>query len=409
MRRARWWATISIVCSLAGVLLMPTRNGPVEPSPPARAAVAIAVPGSLDAVSAVDGMVELRGWVGGDLVGSTIHVRTPDGTVATTTADALRPDLAVVDPAARAFAVTVPVTDAHTVCADIERDDGSFVRLGCGAADPAAADATHAALVEAVREIGSGIEARMPDVTVGIAVVPFDTGRLAGWRENRLFISASTAKSWWVAAALAAGETDAVAEIADPIFEDSNDFLSGEAMDLAGGIDAVNEFTESAGMADTGAMKWGRGSGQRFAVLHPGPLAGSNHVDPSDAADFFYRLGTNQVLPPDETELLAGWMRLSPRTTADGEAEASMMTHDLPRRVRNATEHKAGWLAPERWLVDPHLLDTGVVRPRNGPAYALALMATGPISVGEYAGLIRELQDASCEIYRHLADDSWTC
>lgn len=410
MRRARWWAAISIVCSLAGAFLIPGSDQPPAPSVPGRAAVAATAPGSLDAVSVVAGGVELRGWVGGDAVGSTIHVRTPAGTVATTTADDLRPDLAVVDPAARAFSVTVPAPDgAHTVCADLERDDGSFVRLGCGASDPAAADAAHEALAEVVGDIGRAIESRIPGVTVGVAVVPFDTGRLAGWRENRLFISASTAKTWWVAAALAAGEAEAVADIVEPIFEDSNDFLSGEAMDLAGGIDAVNEFTESAGMADTGAMKWGQGSGQRFAVLHPGPLAGSNHVDPSDAALFFYRLGTNQLLPPAETELLAGWMRRSPRTTADAENEASMMTNDLPRRVRSATEHKAGWLAPERWLVDPHLLDTGIVRPRNEPAYALALMATGPIDVVEYAQLIRELQDASCEIYRHLADDNWTC
>ena len=409
MRRLRWWAALAGVASIAGALAIPRGDAPT-PAIPTRLAVAATPAGALEAVRVTDAGIELSGWVGGAAVDDPIHVRLGDQTLATTRAEGRRPDLAVVDPSARTFRVTIaPPTAAHTVCVDLASPDDTFVRLGCGATDPAAAAAATGALDDLVEQLGADIEALIPGVRVGIAVVPFDTGQLAGWRENRLFISASTAKSWWVAAALAAGEAAEVAEIAEPIFTVSSDELAGQAMDLAGGIDAVNEFTESAGMADTGAMKWVKGGVSRFAVLHPGPLGGSNHVDASDAAQFFHRLGTNQLLPAHETGLLAEWMRLSPRNRSTGEGPASMMTDALPRRVANATEHKAGWLEPERYSVDPHLLDTGIVRPRASPAYALALMAAGPMDAPEYGRVQQELRDASCEIYRHLADPEWTC
>lgn len=409
MRRLRWWAAIAGLASLAGALVLPSNDEAAQPLPPARLAVAVTPAGALETVRVTDGVVEISGWVSGDAANRPVHIRVGDRTLTTTTADGLRPDLAVVDPTARTFRVTVsPPDTAHSVCVDLPTGD-AFTRLGCGAADPSSADAAHAALDALVDRLGADIESEIPGVRVAIAVVPVDTGRLAGWRENRLFISASTAKSWWVAAALAAGAADDVASIAAPIFEVSSDLLAGDAMDLAGGIDAVNAFTESAGMADTGAMKWGFGDGRRFASDFPGPLSGSNHVDASDAAEFFHRLGTNQILPPIETALLAEWMRLSPRDTSTGESEASMMTDALPRRVAAATEHKAGWLEPDRFSVDPHLLDTGIVRPRRTPAYALALMAAGPVDASGYSRLQQGLRDASCEIYRHLADPTWRC
>ena len=301
MRRLRWWAAIAGVASLAGALVMPGGDDPPTPTSPGRRAVAVTSPGALESVRATTDGIEIRGWVAGDAVDRPIHIRTGDRTLSTTTADGLRPDLAVVDPSARTFRATIAAPPAgHTVCVDLPEGD-VFTRLGCGAADPPAADARHEALDALVDELGADIEAQLPGVRVGIAVIPFDTGRQAGWRENRLFISASTAKSWWVAAALAAGEADEVAEIVEPIFEVSSDELAGQAMDLAGGIDAVNDFTTSAGMADTAAMKWVKGGISRFASAFPGPLNGSNHVDASDAAVFFYRLGTNQLLPPAET------------------------------------------------------------------------------------------------------------
>ncbi|MEM7288461.1 MAG: serine hydrolase [Actinomycetota bacterium] len=409
MRRLRWWAVIAALASILGAALMPTGESS-DPTVPGRLAVAATPQGALEVARTTADGVELSGWVGGEVAASVLHVRVADRTIGTTIADGLRPDLAVVDPAARTFRITVAAPeDAHTVCVDLPAPDDEFVRLGCAPADVAAADAAHLALEGRVEELGRAIEERIPGVRVGIAVVPFDTGRLAGWRPDRLFISASTAKSWWVAAALAAGQADEVAEIVEPIFEVSSDELSGFAIDLAGGIDAVNAFTESAGMADTGAMKWVKSGIRRFATSFPGPLNGSNHVDASDAAEFFYRLGTNQILPPDEADLLASWMRLSPRDRSTGESEASMMTDGLPRRVANATEHKAGWLEPEVWTVDPHLLDTGIVRPRAGSPYALALMASGDVDASDYARLQQELRDASCEIYRHIVDSGWDC
>ncbi len=75
---------------------------------------------------------------------------------------------------------------------------------------------------------------------VPIGVRNLTTGEYAGAGDDVRHVSASSAKAIWVAAALAKGAD--VSDIARPIFRDSNNELSGVAIDRAGGPDAVNEF-----------------------------------------------------------------------------------------------------------------------------------------------------------------------
>lgn len=374
--------------------------------------------GAVDAVRAAPGGIEVVGWAlrtSGDGALPFVEITGNGELLWRARPDMYRHDIAAAYGEQRVptgfNAVVMPAPGTTTVCADaVYGSSGARVRLGCGRADPAAAMADRAALKALLDDLGRDAESELDNVTVALAVVDFDTGELATWRGTRRFISASTAKSWWTAAALANGQAGPAADFARAVFEVSSDVAAGSMIDLAGGIDATNDFSLSAGMTDTGAMKWDHG-GVRRAEEFPGPLAGSNFVDASDAANFFYRLGTFQVLTPHHTNLLAEWMRLSPRDhTVGGDLEASMMSDSLPRRVQATVEQKAGWLRPGVFSVPAHLLVAGIVRPTNGTApFALALMATGG-DRAIYERTIEFLQSASCQIYVHQAGDSqWAC
>ena len=106
MRRTRWWAACGAATALAVASLGPGATPTPAVSGAARRAVAATPQGLLDQVRVTPDGVELTGWLAGDAVDSPIHVRVGDRTITTTVADQLRPDLAVVDPDARAFRVT---------------------------------------------------------------------------------------------------------------------------------------------------------------------------------------------------------------------------------------------------------------------------------------------------------------
>ena len=371
--------------------------------------------GNLDAVRIDPGGIRVIGWaseIGGDdpvevelRVGRQLVARTSTGTT--------RPDVRAVyggkDPRPGFDVGLPPIDQGHTICADAVRARGEArVRLGCAPFDEDEATRAHRRLDDLLTELGQEAERELDGVTVGLAVIPFDTGRTAAWRGGRLFISASTAKAWWTAAALANGQVEAAAELAGPLFERSSDDAAGAMIDLAGGIDRVNDFTSSVGMGDTAAMRWNAGDTRRVSARSPGRLGGSNHVDASDAATFFYELGTYQVLSPRLTDRLGEWMRRSPRNAAE-QALGSMIPDSLPRRTQRTVEHKAGWLEPLRYSVPPHLLDSGIVRPADGSSpYAVALMAAGGDTI-TYQRIVEFFQSASCQIYVHRTGDDWRC
>lgn len=372
--------------------------------------------GALDAVRVVGREARVIGWAvaASDGPVDVEFSAAGDAFAETTTGSAgeqRRLDVEVVHGrAAAAFDVRLTLPPGtHTLCADaLAPRSGARVRLGCAVADETAAAAAQTGLQDLLVDLGRAGERQLDGVTVGLAVVPFDTGVTSGHRIDRLFISASSAKSWWTAAALANGKATDAASFAPAVFEHSSDLAAGSIMDLAGGIDAVNDFTTGAGMTDTAAIKWHKGI-QRASNRYPHRLGNSNYTDPSDAVHFLYQLGTNQLLSPADTDLLAAWMRTSPRSAATGLRIGSTIPDSLPQRVRALVEHKSGWLEPGRYSVDAHLLDVGIVRPTNGSSpYAIALMAVGG-DAPTYSRLIDFFQSASCQVYAHLADRQWRC
>src|SRR5690606_14378922 len=92
---------------------------------------------------------------------------------------------------------------------------------------------------------------------VGLAVLDLSTGEYAGTNDEERHVSASSPKAIWVAAALDASGIAAVTPYARPIFEQSDNPAAGSAIDLAGGMNAVNAFyAGKAGMTDSAVTRW---------------------------------------------------------------------------------------------------------------------------------------------------------
>ncbi len=413
MRRPLWALVAASVAVATGA-----PAAPAEPEPVGAVNVGTGPIGGLDRVRAVPGGVEVTGWAlrtDGGRARPRVEVTASGELLARTHPSASRPDLqAAFGVTGRALAFTAvvrPPTGSHTVCMDARATRaGAPVRLGCAPFDVTAASRAQRRLTRLLRGLGREAERRLPGVTVAMAVIPFDTGVTSTWRGNRLFISASAPKAWWTAAALAAGREEEAAAWAPSVFRHSSDAAAGAMIDLAGGIDAVNDFTLSMGMEDTAVMRWNAGRSRPRSLLYPGPLGGSNHVDATDAAAFYYAFGTRQVLDPELTDRLARWLRWSPRHGGIGDREASTIPHALPAEVRDLVEQKGGWLRPWEYSVPGHLLGAGIVHPTNGgPSYAVALMAAG----GSHAAFVRMIElfrSVSCQIYVHVSGhDSWRC
>ena len=120
---------------------------------------------------------------------------------------------------------------------------------------------------------------------MALAVVPMDTGQLVGVNQDKLFVSASSAKTWWTAAALANASLADVALHAPVLFEESSDAAASEMIALAGGATEVNLYTDSLGMSSTGLVRWIAGGRTHYSFDYPGPLyEGSNFTTAADAA-----------------------------------------------------------------------------------------------------------------------------
>src|SRR5205085_1711773 len=123
-----------------------------------------------------------------------------------------------------------------------------------------------------------------------------------------------------------------------PIFEVSDNAAAGEAIDLAGGIDAVNVFYKTkAGMVDSAMAQW---SG-RVSTNSPRKMGSDNYFTAKDAVEFLARLEKGTLLSAANTSQLRTWLTWSPRTGFGG-----WLGTKLPPSARTSMMHKAGWLPP---------------------------------------------------------------
>lgn len=249
-------------------------------------------------------------------------------------------------------------------------------------------------LDDAVASLAAEAPQRSPDTELGIAVMNLSTGAYAGAGDEVRHVSASSAKVMWVAAAMHAGA--GVADIADPIFRSSDNYLSGTAIDRAGGIDAVNDFYWNVvGMEKSIVANWSFGA--RRVATNQGQLGGDNYFTPRDVITFLSKLDKGELVG-DRTAEIEGYMTLSPRSGYGG-----WLGTLLPAAARETMMHKAGWLPPPDYAAYSTLNEVGIVQVPGGDRYAIALLAHHG---SDYAREARMVERASCVVYRTIARET---
>lgn len=267
---------------------------------------------------------------------------------------------------------------------------------------PRSAPATSAPLGETLDWLAEEVTLRSAGTEISIAVEDLQTGERFAVGGDTLHVSASSAKAYWVAAALDARGTDAVAGIADPIFRSSDNYASGSAIDLVG-TDRVNELLWSYGMTSTALTQWSYGR-TRVATNSPRLMGGDNYTSANDAITFLARVGRAEILGDGRGDTLLQWMTLAPRSGVGGWLAAR-----LPADA--GVSHKAGWLPPGCCGDDRGyntLNELGIVTAPDGRRYAVSILARrGSDYWGKQA---RFVELASCAIYRAFThDDALVC
>jgi beta-lactamase class A len=241
---------------------------------------------------------------------------------------------------------------------------------------------------------------RSPGTRAALAVVDLRSGARAAGGGDVPFVSASSAKAWWVAAALRHAGVAAVAPHADLVFVESDNGATGRVIDLLG-PDRINEYIWSVvGMRSTAITRWNY-EGKRQAKSSPRRMGDDNYTTARDALRFLERLQRGQILDRERTDVLLAWMRRSPRGGLGG-----WLLGRLPRAARASAAHKAGWLEPgccsdqRRYNT---LNEVGLVSVPGGGAYAVVILSHAG---RDYWGRqVPFVEYASCEIYRTVAAD----
>jgi beta-lactamase class A len=223
------------------------------------------------------------------------------------------------------------------------------------------------------------------------------TGERVAIAGDAKHVSASSAKAWWVAAALDTTSIAAVTPYAPPIFQYSDNSAAGSVIDLVG----VNEMNvwmwDVAGMTNSALTQWSYDK-TRIATNSPRALGDDNYMTSDDAVTFLSRVYRKQILATTADQLLQ-WMTLSPNSGLGGWIPAP-----LPDAVAQGVMHKAGWLPPGCCSDDSYYNtsnDIGIVTV-DGHAYAIAILARrGP----DYDAQTAFVEHASCVVYKAFADD----
>jgi len=246
--------------------------------------------------------------------------------------------------------------------------------------------------------LAAEVKAKSPGTDAAIAALDLTTGEYAGSNDTVTHVSASSPKAIWVAAALDNSGIAAVTPYASPIFVSSDNTAAGSAIDLGGGIDAVNVFYTKAGMTSSAVIQW---SG-RSATTAPRKMGDDNYFTANDAVTFLKNLDAGTLIGAAETAKLEEWMTWSPRKDFGG-----WIGTLLPDDARTTMMHKAGWLPPGCCGDDATyntLNEIGILQVPKGHRYAVAILSRRG---DDWSGKqVPWVERASCVIYRAVSADA---
>ena len=261
----------------------------------------------------------------------------------------------------------------------------------------------HFVLAEIFEYLAEVSEEWNPDSQISIALVlPDET--LHGYLAKESRISASAVKPLWAAAALEAAGVEEVRPLAYSALILSDNLAGGRLIDMAGGVDAVNDWTWNvADLSDTRLEAWRFEDPNRVAgnFRPENPLG--NRTTMADLALFFARLYKGELLGPDESAALQQWLLDTSHTLNSPRDLDGVLLDRLPPQVAESSLHKAGWLRPNCCPAEyRQMIDAGIIVLPDESWYALAIMSAR----GEFYDLTNQwVSLAACSIYAYVAKD----
>ena len=276
---------------------------------------------------------------------------------------------------------------------------------GCTAAPVGVSDRCNAApgtLQAKLDRLGALCGQYSPGTTCGLAVRDFMTGEEAHSGGNVFYVSASSAKAIWVAAALYDTSIAAVMPYSYPVFHDSDNSASGRVIDLLSSPDRLNTFQwNDVGLPDTGFCNWSFDK-TRHATNCPDVKGGDNFFTADDMLRFVTALWDRSILADAKAQAELQWMQLSPRSGYGG-----WLGTQLPAAAQQSMHHKAGWLPPVEVPGYSNSNEIGIVEIPSGHVYGVAILMSGAPDQASYDGKqLPTMEFASCVIYHSVAGDA---
>lgn len=278
-----------------------------------------------------------------------------------------------------------------------------------GTTCPAPSGATSdSSLDEGLRTLLAGLASAadvwMPGLTVSIAVQASGGSLIGTDNQSELFVSASSVKPVWLAAALTAYPPSELAELAESVVLWSDNVAAGEIIGLVG-VDVINDFAVQSGLVDTKLVYWSY-AGDFFSRDYAETLDGDNYTTAADLVRFYSALTDGALLGVGATTALVEWLRLSPVDWSD-QPWTSPLANDLPQHVRDGLIHKAGWLPADCCGNSSNIvIDAGTVFLDDVNHYSVAIMTSGNSDFDQQVELASWI---SCSVYIYLSGESWQC
>ncbi len=236
-----------------------------------------------------------------------------------------------------------------------------------------------------------------PGVTVSVTVS--HAGQVVSVADTVPFDPASSAKLYWLAAAVAGAGADAVAPFAEAIFASSDNQAASQVIDLVG-VDAINDFTASAGMDGTYLSLWIDG-GIRRAGAEAAEREFRNTSTTADAVVFLDRLAGHELIDLADSAQVMAWMTFAPDRLDDPTDWGAVLTDRLPPDVAALTMHKAGWLPPGCCVaLDSSLSAVGLVPLPDGSRFAIAVAT---VDGDDFEGQASWISQLTADVYTLLA------
>ena len=280
--------------------------------------------------------------------------------------------------------------------------EGRGCATGAVGTDDRCTAAANVPFAKAIADLGAQCGAYSPGSTCGIAVRDLATGALAQVTGDTPYVSASSAKAIWVAAALYDRTIADVSPFASPVFVSSDNTAAGQVIDLLASPARVNTFMwNDVALASSGFCHWNFDHA-RDATKCPNTMGGDNFFTANDMVAFLTAVHGGRLLDLARTKQLADWMLLSPRSGYGG-----WLGTQLPATARATMRHKAGWLPPSAVPGYSNSNEIGIVTAANGHDYAVALLLSGAPSQAAYdAKQLPVLEYASCVVYHAVSGDT---